>query len=172
MAGHVGHMIIVRDGELCPCGNRGCWEAYASGTAFSLRARVRAASSTSTALGSNGAVVDGWAVFEAALRGDALAVELVSEEADLLGVGVVNLLHLYSPEIVIVGGGLSNGFELLHPGIVARINRGAMAPFRDTPVVRSSLGGNSGLIGAVVSVFETVPTDMSKPQPDSCDSHS
>jgi glucokinase len=166
-------MIIVRDGELCPCGNRGCWEAYASGTAFAKRARVRAASCPSTALGSNGAVVDGGAVFEAALRRDALAVELVSEEADLLGVGVVNLLHLYSPEIVIVGGGLSNGFELLHPGIVARINRGAMMPFRDTPVVRSSLGGNSGLIGAVVLVFETVPPNVPEPRDSSiADSHS
>jgi glucokinase len=154
MAGHVGHMTIVRDGDVCSCGNRGCWEAYASGTAFARRARVSAADSPSTALGANGAPIDASAVFVAASRGDALARRLVSEEADLLGVGIVNLLHLYSPDVVVVGGGLSNGFDLLHPGIVARIKAAAMPPFRDTPVLRAALGGDSGLIGASTLVFD------------------
>ena len=154
MAGHVGHMTIVRDGEVCSCGNRGCWEAYASGTAFARRARLRAASSPSSVLGVNGAAIDGPAVFDAASRGDALARDLVSEEADLLGVGIANLLHLYSPDVVVVGGGLSNGFDLLHSGIVARIKVAAMPPFRDTPVVRAGLGSDSGLVGASTLAFE------------------
>ena len=154
MAGHVGHMTIVRDGEVCSCGNRGCWEAYASGTAFARRARLRAASSPSSVLGVNGAAIDGPAVFDAASRGDALARDLVSEEADLLGVGIANLLHLYSPDVVVVGGGLSNGFDLLHSGIVARIKVAAMPPFRDTPVVRAGLGSDSGLVGASTLAFD------------------
>jgi glucokinase len=163
MAGHVGHMTIVRDGEVCSCGNRGCWEAYASGTAFARRARLRAVSSPSTALGMNGAAIDGRAVFDAASRGDALARDLVSEEADLLGVGIVNLLHLYSPDVVVVGGGLSNGFDLLHPGIVARIKSAAMPPFRDTPVVRAGLGSDSGLLGASTLAFEAALSSFSTP---------
>lgn len=154
MAGHVGHMTIVRDGEVCSCGNRGCWEAYASGTAFARRARLRASSSPSTTLGVNGAAIDGRTVFDAASRGDALARDLVSEEADLLGVGIANLLHLYSPDVVVVGGGLSNGFDLLHPGIIARIKVAAMPPFRDTPVVRAGLGSDSGLLGVSALAFE------------------
>jgi len=163
MAGHVGHMTIIRGGEVCSCGNRGCWEAYASGTAFARRARSSAANCPSTALGVNGAAIDGPAVFDAASRGDALARDLVSEEADLLGVGIASLLHLYSPEVVVVGGGLSNGFDLLHPGIVARIKAAAMPPFRDTPVVRAGLGSDSGLIGASTLAFEAALSPDSTP---------
>ena len=163
MAGHVGHMTVVRDGEVCSCGNRGCWEAYASGTALARRARLSAARCPSTALGVNGAAIDGSAVFDAALKGDALARDLVSEEADLLGLGIVNLLHLYSPDVVVVGGGLSNGFDLLLPGIIGRINAAAMPPFRDTPVVRAGLGGDSGLIGVSTLVFEAAQSPVSTP---------
>jgi len=156
LAGHVGHMTIVRDGENCPCGNKGCWEAYASGTAFAQRARLRASGQSETMLGKTEAPIDGRAVFEAALKGDALAAALVVEEADLLGVGIANLLHLYSPDIVIIGGGVANGFDLLQPGISARIKSAAMPSFRDTPIVRAALGDNSGLIGAAALVFDAV----------------
>jgi glucokinase len=152
MAGHVGHMTIVRDGERCACGNRGCFEAYASGTAFAKRARLRAGSEASTLSAAD--PIDGRAVFEAASRGDALAASLVAEEADLLGIGIASLLHLYSPDIVVIGGGIANGFDLLAPGISARIASAAMPPFRDTPVVRASLGDNSGLIGAAAWTFD------------------
>jgi glucokinase len=149
-------MAIIRDGEICPCGNRGCWEAYASGTAFAQRARLRADGHASTILGKGGAPIDGRAVFEAVSQGDALASALVSEEADLLGIGIVNLLHLYSPDIVVIGGGMANGFDLLRHGVVARINSAAMPSFRDTPVVRAALADNSGLIGAAALAFDSV----------------
>ena len=154
-------MTIIRDGEMCPCGNRGCWEAYASGTAFARRARGRADGDASTTLGKGGAVIDGRAVFEAASEGDTLAYALVSEEADLLGVGIANLLHLYSPDIVVIGGGMANGFDLLRPGIAARINSAAMPSFRDTPIVRAALGDNSGLIGAAALAFDSTRLEPS-----------
>jgi glucokinase len=154
MASHIGHMTVVRDGEPCVCGNRGCWEAYGSGTAFAQRAKIRAESQSATSLGADGAPIDGRAVFEAAAKGDTLACDLVSEESDVLGVGIANLLHLYSPDIVVIGGGMANGFQFLYPGIAARIKSAAMPPFRDIPVVRAALGGNSGLIGAAILVFE------------------
>jgi glucokinase len=157
---HVGHMTVVRDGDLCPCGNRGCWEAYASGTAFAQRARLRVAGDTVTSLGKNGELVDGRAVFEAASTGDVLASALVAEESDLLGVGIANLLHLYSPDVVILGGGVANGFDLLKPGIVSRIGVAAMPSFRDTPIVRAALGDNSGLVGAAALVFDAVRTEL------------
>ncbi len=156
LAGHVGHMTIVRDGELCACGNRGCWEAYASGPAFARRGRFRAESEAQvpTTLGIGGAPIDGRAIFEAAQRSDRLASSLVLDEADLLGVGIVNLLHLFSPDLVVIGGGMSNGFDLLLPGIAARISSGAMPAFRNIPIVRAALGDNSGLVGAAFLVFD------------------
>ncbi len=141
LSAHIGHMTIVRDGELCACGNLGCWEAYANGAAFSRRAGPGADGAPRT-------------VFAAAEAGDARALDLVAQEADWLGVGIANLLHLYSPEAVIVGGGLSNGLALMAPGIEARIRRAAMAPFRDIPVLRAALGDNSGLVGAAALAFD------------------
>ncbi|MET3927384.1 ROK family protein [Devosia sp. 2618] len=140
MAGHVGHMTIVPDGTACPCGNRGCWEAYASGTAFGQR--------IAQSVGGNPK-----SIFAAARTGDAAALKLVAEEADWLGIGIANLLHLYSPDCVVIGGGISNGFDLLQPGIDARIQRNAMTAFRKVPIVVAGLGENAGLIGAAAMVF-------------------
>jgi glucokinase len=162
LAGHIGHMTIVRDGELCLCGNRGCWEAYASGPAFARRARSRAEGDVSTRLA---APIDARTVFEAAAEGDDLALALVAEQADFLGVGLANLLHLYSPEVVILGGGVANGFDLLRPGILTRVNTAAMPAFRDTPIVRAALGDNSGLVGAAAAVFDSVGSGQTGASP-------
>lgn len=145
MAGHIGHMTVMRDGELCPCGNRGCWEAYASGTAFTQRARKL--------LPDVSRYPDARAVFDAAREGNDIAQRLVDEEADWLGVGIANLLHLYSPELVVLGGGVSNNFDLLHKGIMARINTAAMGAFRDARIVPATLGDNPGLVGAAALLF-------------------
>ncbi len=154
MAGHIGHMTIVQNGLRCACGNLGCWEAYGSGTAFAHRARDRARS-TPTCIGADGATIDGQAIFAAAADGDALAYQLVAEEAEILGIGMVNLLHLYSPERVIMGGGMANNFDVLHPAIATHISTYAMPAFRDVVVTRAALGENSGLIGAAALVFES-----------------
>ena len=155
MAGHVGHMTIVRDGARCACGNAGCWEAHASGTAFTRRAReaVALAGDRATVLTAVGGDLHARDVFAAAATGDRLARELVAEQADLIGLGLVNLLHLYSPERVLVGGGMANAFDALRPGIAARVAASAMPPFRDVPIVRAGLGDNSGLVGAAALVF-------------------
>jgi glucokinase len=143
LAGHVGHMTIAAGGAPCPCGNRGCWEAYASGTAFAARAGERL-----------GRPVTAAGVFEAAAAGDARAGALVAEEADLVGTGLASLLHLYSPEVLILGGGLGSQLEALRPGIAARIAAAAMPPFRDVPVVGAALGGDAGLVGAGLLVLD------------------
>jgi glucokinase len=145
MAGHVGHQAIYPDGLRCSCGNAGCWEAYAAGPAFAARA--------SLALGKTVQPTD---VFTMARDGNATAQQQVNEEARLLGIGMTSLLHLYSPEAIIIGGGLSNAFDQLRPGIDAYIQNNAMLAFKDVPVVRAALGGNSGLIGAASMVFDQV----------------
>jgi glucokinase len=138
MAGHIGHMAIFPDGLRCGCGNAGCLEAYAAGPAFTARAKAQSAAE----------------VFAAAKHGSALAQKHVDEEARFLGIGITSLLHLYSPEAVIIGGGLSNAFDQLHPGIADYIAQNAMPAFRDVPIIKAALGGNSGLIGAALLVFQ------------------
>jgi glucokinase len=153
MAGHVGHMSIAPDGVLCPCGNKGCFEAYASGTAFTKRARARVLECSETSLARRGEVLDSRSVFAAAGDGDPLANRLVDEEAEILGRGFTNLIHIFSPEIVIMGGGLSHQFDRLQPGIQAHIAQWAMPAFRDVEVVCAALGQNSGLVGAAALAF-------------------
>jgi glucokinase len=138
MAGHIGHMAIMPNGLRCNCGNVGCWEAYAAGPAFTARANAKSAAD----------------VFAAAKQGDAAAQKHVDDEVDFLALGITSLLHLYSPEMVIIGGGLSNAFDQLHPGIESYITQNAMPAFRDVPVVKAALSGNSGLIGAAALVFQ------------------
>lgn len=154
LAGHIGHMTIVTDGKPCSCGNRGCWEAYASGTALALAAGQVFSPSERTGQAEE---LDSRAVFAAARTGNAVAARLVAEEADWLGIGIANLLHLYSPQIVVVGGGVSNGFDLLEEGINARIRRNAMPAFRAAKIVAATLGDNSGLLGAAALFFPAPP---------------
>jgi glucokinase len=73
---------------------------------------------------------------------------VAAAEARWLGIGIVSLLHVYSPDIVVLGGGVMNGLDVLHPAMSAEIAARAMPPFRDTRVVRASLLDNAGLIGA------------------------
>jgi glucokinase len=145
MACHIGHMLLVADGLLCPCGRRGCFEAYGAGRAFEKRAMLALPA---------GEPAHAASVFAMARRGDALAQRLVAEEADYLGLGLVSLLHLYSPETIIVGGGMANDFDMLLPGIMARIKTDAMPAFADVPVVPAVLRGDAGLVGAAALVFE------------------
>jgi glucokinase len=143
MAGHVGHLAIYPDGLRCSCGNAGCWEAYAAGPAFAARA--------SKALGKT---IKPKEVFELAAAGHKAAQAQVDEQARLLGIGITSLLHLYSPEVVVIGGGLSNAFDQFIPGIQKYVESNAMLPFRDVPIRKAALSGNSGLIGAAALVFQ------------------
>ena len=153
MAGHIGHMSIAPDGALCPCGGRGCFEAYGSGTALAARARMAAVGCGDTVLGRDGGGIDGRSVFAAARDGDRLANQLIDEEAEILGRGITSLLHIFSPDIVVVGGGLSDEFERLRPGMRSYVATFAMPAFRDVNVVKAALGQNSGLVGSAALAF-------------------
>ena len=134
MAGHVGHMMIDPNGPRCGCGGRGCFEAFASGTNFALAGAAEGFAS-------------GEAIVDAARKDDAVALKLVDQEARYLGYGFASLMHLYSPERLIVGGGVSKALDLLMPGIRAQIVDVAMPAFRGAEIVAAKLGDNCGLIG-------------------------
>ena len=142
MAGHVGHMRLSQDGPKCSCGALGCFEALASGSAF----EARAAAQTSA--------VSAKRVFEGARAGDPRCLSLVEQEASYLGQGITSIIHLFSPEHVVMGGGLSQAFDLLEPGIHAVTRSEAMVPFKDVRVVQAELGDNSGLVGAAAMMLE------------------
>ncbi|MDL2409352.1 ROK family protein [Rhizobium calliandrae] len=157
LAAEIGHMTITNEGERCFCGAIGCFEAVASGTALGRRATARTRQFDGSQLRqlSGDADVTGRHVVEAARKGDAQALELLHGEARWLGIGFTNLLHLYSPDILVMGGGISHGFDLLQEAMTATIRDRAMPAYRDVPIVPAQLGGHAGLIGAASLVLRS-----------------
>jgi len=153
MAAHLGHMTTAPLGQVCTCGNRGCWEAQASGTALGQAARDGLSGAPHSSLAALSGALTAADVADAARRGDGFARTLMDREAELLGIGIVNLLHLYSPQAVVIGGGVSQAFDLLQSGIAQWIAGHAMTPFRAVPVRAAALGQNAGLVGAASIVF-------------------
>ncbi len=153
MAGHVGHLRLTQDGPRCFCGTIGCFEAVASGSALGLRAREAAARNPAGYLG-RAETPDARHVIEGARAGDEDCIALVADQARWLGQGFTSVIHAYSPERVVMGGGVAQGFDLFEAGIHAVIRSDAVAPFKDVRVVPAALGDNAGLIGAAALAVE------------------
>lgn len=150
-AGEVGHMTVASGGPLCGCGNRGCWEALASGTAIAKRARegIEAGGTSSLAMHPGLDSISAKEVARAAREGDALAAEVLEEAFCSAGLGVANLVNIFDPDRIILGGGLVNVGEPLldsvRRGIKERVLPG---PGRNTVVLPAALGDRAGVIGA------------------------
>ncbi len=156
LAGEIGHMTIdVRSPKTLFGGSSGVWEAMASGTALGQEATRRAKGQDGAAMRSlaGGPTITARHVVAAARQGDKLALSLMEEEARLLGIGFVNLMHLYSPERLIVGGGLSAALDLMQDEIAVTIFDRALPAYRDVPIVVAALSGHAGLVGAASLVF-------------------
>lgn len=153
VAGEVGHTTVDTMGRRCRCGNYGCLEAYASGTAIADRAREALDNDTPSLMRS--AVQDMSAltaehVFGAARDGDEIAREVVKDTARYLGVGVANLLNLVNPEVVVLVGGVTGAGEQLLAPLQTEVRRRAFRPAVDAVrIVPGALGSRAGVVGAV-----------------------
>jgi glucokinase len=156
IAGEFGHMQVVPEGHRCECGNRGCWEQYASGNALVREARALVTARSPIAMDMiariNGdpANLTGPLVTEAARAGDMMAVELLSEIGTWLGVGMANLAAALDPGMFVVGGGVSAAGELLlEPARTAYSRTLTGRGYRpEADIVAARLGNDAGLIGA------------------------
>ncbi len=158
-AGEVGHMVIDDNGPLCKCGNRGCWETLASGRALAAEARrLIKKGTTSTILELAGGAIDkvnAEAIHRAALAGDKLASQLIARAAYYLGVGLANLINIFNPEVIVIGGGLANiGDRLLLPAYQEAGRRAFKQSYQAVRFARAELGQNSGVIGAAAYALE------------------
>ena len=149
----LGHTVIVADGAPCTCGRRGCFEAYASATALirqTKEAMERHPDSRMWQLSDNGADVSGRTAFDGMQAGDAAAKEVVDNYIRYLACGITNMVNIFQPEVLCVGGGVCNqGENLLGPvrAIVAaeQYNRTGK---KQTEIVTAQLGNDAGIIGA------------------------
>jgi glucokinase len=153
-AGEVGHMTIDDNGPLCTCGNTGCWETLASGTALAREARQRIGEGARTSIleYARGDIerVTAQVIHAAARKGDGLARELIAQTGYYVGVGLVNLINIFNPELIIIGGGLANiGDMLMEPAIKVVEGRAIGAAYEAVRFAPPQLGGDSGVLGAV-----------------------
>jgi glucokinase len=151
-AGEVGHMTVLPDGPACGCGGRGCLEALCSGTAIARRARERLAAGGESLLSSlNYGEITAQSVALAAREGDALASKVWYDTIRHLSVGVGNIFHALAPEAVIIGGGVSTAGEQLFAPLREQVRaRVCMLPPDKINILQASLGGDSGVQGAVI----------------------
>jgi len=154
-AAEIGHMIIVEDGPECGCGNKGCLEALASGTAIAREAKRRIdkgekSSLTEQVQGKQNDIT-AEKVYLAAKDGDSLSLEVIAGAARYLGTGVLNLVHIFSPDVVILGGSVAQMGDLLFEP-VRQIVREKAFPLmaKSVQIVPARLGNDAGLVGAAV----------------------
>jgi glucokinase len=137
----IGHHCIDLSGPECYCGLRGCWESLASGPAMAAAARERMPERPPES-------ISGATVVAAARQGDPIAQEIVSRAARATAVGVFNLLNLYAPDIVVLGGGVMEAFDLFEPTIRSVVACNTMALVAKIAIRKAQLGNDAGLIGA------------------------
>ena len=152
----VGHMVIQYGGEACTCGRKGCWEAYSSATGLIREAKKAAAenpkSTMNTLLEGNLERMNAKIPFDAAQKGDKVAQEVIDSYIGHLAVGLVNVINIFQPEIIVLGGGVSaqkeNLIVPLKKKIVDEIY-GGEAAFK-TKIEIAQLGNDAGIIGAAM----------------------
>jgi glucokinase len=156
IAGEFGHMQVVPGGHRCECGNRGCWEQYASGNALVREARELARANSPvihhllTQAGGDPEQITGPSVTAAAQAGDPAAVELLAEMGQWLGVGIASLAAAFDPGLFVIGGGVSDAGDLLiAPARDAYRRNLTGRGFRpEARIERAQLGPEAGMIGA------------------------
>jgi glucokinase len=155
-AGEIGHATINFNGPKCNCGNIGCFEVYASGTAVGRFAREALSSGEDSIMKTMAPIseIKSEHVFEAARMGDRLALKLIDMEGYYLGVGITNLIACYNPQMIAIGGGVGSQLEMYYDKMYETLNKLCLAPsLRDCRIVKAELGGDLGLIGAAALVF-------------------
>jgi len=166
-AGEVGHMTIDDNGPICNCGNRGCWETLASGTSLVKEARKRIVGGVRTSIleYAEGDIekVTPQAIQGAAQQGDSLAKELIARTGYYVGVGLANLINIFNPELIVIGGGLSNiGDMLLKPAFKVAGERAFKEAFQAVRFASAGLGPNSGVLGAAAFAFQEMREFLSR----------
>jgi len=157
-AGEIGHIVIdpTLDVE-CGCGDQGCWEAIASGTAIGRLGREaikQGKQSKMTDLVSEIEEIDGATVTKAAANGDKVALGIIERVTNYLGIGVANLVNILNPEMVIIGGGVTKaGKMILEPIREIVAERALDAPAGVVEIVSAELGDDVGVIGAIAKAL-------------------
>lgn len=151
-AGEIGHQIIKAGGELCGCGNRGCFEAYASATALIRESKIAAIKNPNTKileLANNDInLIDPKIVFAALDDGDIVAKEVIDNYLYFLAVGLGSLINILQPDVIVIGGGVSKQEDNLINPLKELVRENVLGKALKTEIKVAKLGNDAGIIGA------------------------
>lgn len=155
-AGEIGHVCVVPAGPPCGCGSNGCLEQFASATAIVRMASELIADFPDSRISSMDEF-DASMIFGLGLEGDALCLEVFRRAGEYLGIAAAGLINLLNPEIIAIGGGAANGWELfIGPMRTEIVKRAFQQPAERARIVRASLGADAGIVGAAFLAFEKI----------------
>lgn len=154
----LGHMVIAADGLPCTCGRHGCWEVYASATALIRQTKEAIKqypeSIIHQMIDGDESNITGRTAFDAMHQGDAAGKAIVEQFVEYVGIGATNLINIFQPQKLVVGGGVSKAGETLLAPLrkyVAANSYGAeVAELPATEIVEAALGNDAGIIGAAM----------------------
>jgi glucokinase len=155
MAGEVGHMTIVPEGRRCGCGNSGCLEMYASSRGIVMTFKEMCAGKRLDA--DNRQELTSARIYQAARDGDTTARRVMQEMGRYLGIGIANLINIFNPEMVVIGGGVKDAWDLFIDAVREEVRKRAFAyPAVRTKIVPSALGDEAGTVGAAAVAFQKI----------------
>lgn len=157
MAGEIGHTLLVFDGELCTCGRKGCWEAYASATALIRQTRIAAQENPNSEINNlvngNLDLVNAKTAFDAMRLGDYTGIEVVDQYIRYLAEGIANIIVFLQPEKIVIGGGISKEGETLLKPLRKVVKENLYYKKDDVPqaqIVKAEIGNDAGIVGAAM----------------------
>ncbi len=149
----LGHIVIVVDGEQCGCGRQGCWEAYASATALIRQTKAAIEKNPDSLMAKMAAEkgkVSGRTAFDAMRAGDPVGQAVVDQYVKYLASGLTNMVNIFQPEVLCIGGGISHEGDTLLKPVMAHIERDRYSKYskHQTRLCAAALGNDAGIIGA------------------------
>lgn len=154
-AGEIGHMVMDYGGAPCPCGNRGCWEQYASATALVRMVRQEVAEGKIE--GITPEEIDGRRIFEEMEKGSQEMIQVADRWMDFIAAGIVSMVHIFNPETVILGGGVSAQKELFVEPVRRKVAASVRPEFAGgLEIVPAKLANRAGMAGAVYYCMQSL----------------
>lgn len=152
----IGHTTIVPNGPKCNCGNYGCIEAVASGTAIAKRAKEALERGEKTSL-SQYENVTSFEVFKEEKNGDKISKDILDEALNYLGIGIANVVNTFDPEMIVIGGGVSKGGKIVFDAVRKVVKERSLKAMADNCRIEpAKLGGDAGVAGAVALALSEI----------------
>ena len=148
--GEIGHTTLIKDGIKCSCGRKGCWEKYASATALVAQTKV-AIKNNPESIMSKETVINGQTAFRAADKGDETALKVVEKYIEYVAEGLVNVINIFQPKKVVIGGGISREGEPFISRVREFVYKYDYNKYLDkTEITAAELFNDAGIVGAAL----------------------